>query len=93
MVTTCPVLGFSTQAFYKWRNRPYSDSEWNDAHLINELKDLHADDPEFGYRLLRDELVAGGDLDMLTDDRDFNLATDVCPTDPIARAGKTDVAR
>ena len=30
---------------------------------------------------------------MLTDDRDLDLATDVCPTDPIARAGKTDVAR
>ena len=23
VVTTCRVLGFSTQAFYKWRNRPY----------------------------------------------------------------------
>lgn len=60
VVTTCRVLGFSTQAFYKWRNRPYSDSDWADAHLINELIDLHADDPEFGYRFLHDELVAAG---------------------------------
>ena len=60
VVTTCRVLGFSTQAFYKWRNRPYSDSEWADAHLVNELVDLHGDDPEFGYRFLHDELVAAG---------------------------------
>ena len=60
VVTSCRVLGFSTQAFYKWRKRCYSDSEWHDAHLINALVDLHADDPEFGYRFLHDELVAGG---------------------------------
>jgi len=58
--TTCRVLGFSSQAFYKWRARPWSNSAWDDAHLINELVDLHADDPEFGYRFLHDELVAGG---------------------------------
>jgi putative transposase len=28
--------------------------------LIIELLDLHADDPEFGYRFLHDELVAAG---------------------------------
>ena len=55
VVTTCRVLGFSTQAFYKWRKRPWSDSEWDDAHLLNDLVDLHSDDPEFGYRLLHDE--------------------------------------
>lgn len=60
VVTSCRVLGFSTQAFYKWRAQPYSDAEWDDAHLINELVDLHADDPEFGYRFLHDELVAAG---------------------------------
>lgn len=60
VVTTCRVLGFSSQAFYKWRARPYSDAEWDDAHLINALIDLHADDPEFGYRFLHDELVTAG---------------------------------
>ena len=29
---TCGVLGFSTQAFYKWRARPCSDRDWPDAH-------------------------------------------------------------
>ncbi len=57
---TCGVLGFSTQAFYKWQARPCSDRDLDDAHLTNALVDLHADDPEFGYRFLADELNATG---------------------------------
>jgi transposase InsO family protein len=57
---TCGVLGFSTQAFYKWRARPCSQRDLDDAHLTNALVDLHADDPEFGYRFLTDELQAAG---------------------------------
>ena len=57
---TCGVLGFSTQAFYKWRARPCSQRDLDDAHLTNALVDLHEDDPEFGYRFLTDELQAAG---------------------------------
>lgn len=57
---TCGVLGFSTQAFYKWRSKPCSDRDLDDAHLTNTLVDLHGDDPEFGYRFLADELEAAG---------------------------------
>ncbi len=57
---TCGVPGFSTQAFYKWQSRPCSDRDLDDAHLTNALVDLHADDPEFGYRFLADELQAAG---------------------------------
>ena len=53
---SCKVLGFSPQAFYKWQAQPYSDRDWNDAHLVSLLVDLRADDPEFGYRFLADEL-------------------------------------
>ena len=56
VTTSCRVLGFSPQAFYKWCTQPYSDRDWDDAHLVNLLMDLHADDPEFGYRFLTDEL-------------------------------------
>ena len=52
----CGVLGFSAQAFYKWRARPCSDRDWADAHATNAIIDVHADDPEFGYRLIADEL-------------------------------------
>ena len=57
---TCGVLGFSPQAFYKWRSRPWSDRDWADAHLTNVIVDVHADDPEFGYRFIADELEAAG---------------------------------
>jgi transposase InsO family protein len=57
---TCGVLGFSPQAFYKWRANPVSDRDWDDAHLTNALIDAHADDPEFGYRFLTDELELAG---------------------------------
>ena len=57
----CGVLGFSPQAFYKWRARPCSDRDWADAHTINAIVDVHADDPEFGYRFIADELEELGE--------------------------------
>jgi putative transposase len=57
---TCGVLGFSSQAFYKWRTRPVSDRDWVDAHVTNRIVDVHADDPEFGYRFIADELDRAG---------------------------------
>ena len=60
VVVTCRVLGFSKQAYYKWRASPVSDREWSDAHLINAAMDVHHDDPGFGYRFIADELQAAG---------------------------------
>jgi transposase InsO family protein len=57
---TCGVLGFSTQAFYQWHKHPVSERDWHDAHLTNAIVDVHADDPEFGYRFIADELEAAG---------------------------------
>ena len=57
---TCGVLGFTAQAYYKWRKNPISDRDLDDAYLTNELVDAHADDPEFGYRFLADKLERGG---------------------------------
>ena len=57
---TCGVLGFSPQAFYKWRARPVCDRDWHDAHVTNAIVDIHADDPEFGYRFIADELEHAG---------------------------------
>ncbi|MFG3524898.1 IS3 family transposase [Nocardia nova] len=60
VAVTCRVLGFSTQAFYKWKRCPVSQRDWDDAHLINAALDIHADDPAFGYRFIADELPARG---------------------------------
>jgi putative transposase len=60
VTVTCRVLGFSTQAFYKWLKSPVCRRDWDDAHLINAAVALHGDDPEFGYRLLNDDLRLKG---------------------------------
>jgi putative transposase len=57
---TCGVLGFSTQAFYKWQANPICDRDFDDAHLVNAIIDIHSDDPEFGYRFIADELERSG---------------------------------
>jgi len=62
VTVTCRVLGFSTQAFYKWRKEPVSQRDWDDAHLINAARDIHSDDPAFGYRFIADELPGRGIL-------------------------------
>ncbi len=60
VTVTCRVLGFSTQAFNKWRRNPVSQRDWDDAHLMNAALDVHADDPAFGYRFIADELKDAG---------------------------------
>lgn len=60
VTVTCRVLGFSTQAFNKWRRSPVSLRDWENAHLTNAALDVHADDPAFGYRFIADELADAG---------------------------------
>lgn len=56
----CRVLGRSTQSYYKWLADPVCQRDWDDAHAIDALRDIHADDPTLGYRFLADELADVG---------------------------------
>jgi putative transposase len=58
--SSCRVLGFSPQAFYKWRSAPCSRRDYDDAVVVNAIIDIHHDDPEFGYRFIADELERKG---------------------------------
>jgi putative transposase len=60
VAVTCRVLGFSRQAFYAWEQNPICDRELIDAYALNEARDIHADDPTFGYRFVADELREAG---------------------------------
>ena len=60
VAVTCRVLGFSRQAFYAWDKNPVCDRDLTDAFLTNAALEVHADDPEFGYRFVADELTAAG---------------------------------
>lgn len=60
VTVTRRVLGFSTQGFYKWRQNPVSQRDWDDAHLINAAYEIRAEDPALGYRFISDELPGCG---------------------------------
>jgi putative transposase len=60
VAVTCRVLGFSRQAYYAWVADPVSDRDLVDAYATNAAIDAHGDDPEFGYRLIADELADVG---------------------------------
>ncbi|MBB3666184.1 hypothetical protein FB384_005145 [Prauserella sediminis] len=48
------------QHYYAWLAQPVTDAEHDEAYVANALFDAHSDDPEFGYRLLHDEITATG---------------------------------
>ena len=58
IAVTCRVLGFSKQAFFKWRADLVSQRDWDNAHLTNAAINLHRDNPRFGYRFISDEIEA-----------------------------------
>jgi putative transposase len=60
VAVTCRVLTFSKQAFYQWKKQPVTQRDWDDAHLINAALEIHSGAPEFGYRLVADELPEHG---------------------------------
>ena len=60
VTVTCEVLGLCRQAYYRWLEQPVCDRDWDDAHLVNAMLAVHADDPAFGYRFIADELKAAG---------------------------------
>lgn len=60
VAVTCRVLGFSKQGYYRWRARPVTERDWVDAHLVNAARDIHTEDPAFGYRFIADELPEKG---------------------------------
>ena len=60
VAVTCRVLGFSKQAYFKWKAKPVCARDLSDAYVINAAFDAHHDDPTFGYRFISDELEAQG---------------------------------
>ena len=43
VTVTCRVLKLARQPYYRWLARPFSDAEWDEAHLANALFDAHRD--------------------------------------------------
>ncbi len=47
----------TTAGYYKWLKGPVSQRDWDDAHLINVIREIHEDDATLGYRFISDELA------------------------------------
>lgn len=60
VAVTCRVLKLHRQHYYAWLGCPVTDSELEEAYLANAIFDAHREDPEFGYRLLFDEVTDAG---------------------------------
>lgn len=60
VTVTCRVLKIARQPYYRWLAAPVTDAELEQAYRANALFDAHRDDPEFGYRLLADEVRVAG---------------------------------
>jgi putative transposase len=87
VTVTCRVLGFSRQAFYAWDANPVSDRDWDDAHLVNAIRDVHGDDPEFGYRFIADELAANPSVVDASENRVWRLCRQNGITSVITKRG------
>lgn len=60
VAVACRVVKLHRQHYYAWLACPVTDSEYEEAYLANAIFDAHREDPEFGYRLLFDEVTAAG---------------------------------
>jgi transposase InsO family protein len=60
VTVSCRVLKLHRQHYYTWLARPVTDAEYEEAYLANVIFDAHREDPEFGYRLLFDQVNAAG---------------------------------
>ena len=62
VTVTCRVLDLCRQQYYRWLKNPVTERELAEAYRANALFDAHLDDPEFGYRLLADEVAGEGEV-------------------------------
>jgi putative transposase len=60
VAVTCRVLEVSTSGYYEWRSRPASDRAWQQAHLMESIRQVHAASyGTYGHRRVHAELVLG----------------------------------
>ena len=61
VAVTCRVLKLARAPYYRWLEKPVTDTELREAYRADALFDAHRDDPEFGYRFLADEARVAGE--------------------------------
>ena len=57
VAVTCRVLGFTKQGFYAWKKRGISHRDWDNALLVDLIRQIHSEDPELGAERVWEELT------------------------------------
>lgn len=57
---SCRILNVARQPYYRWLRQPIGPVEARRRQLTEAIRDAHADDPEFGYRFLAEEVRTAG---------------------------------
>ena len=52
----CKCLSITRSAYYHWIKYPKSNNELQNEKLFIEIKKIHTEHPDMGYRRIRDEL-------------------------------------
>lgn len=60
MTLTCRVLKLCRSQYYRWLAQPVTESDKVRQQRVAALREAHGDDPQAGYRYLRDEAAAAG---------------------------------
>lgn len=60
VAVTCRVLKLTRQPYYRWLAAPITNRDVEAAYLADAVFEAHRADPEFGYRLLADEVREAG---------------------------------
>ena len=60
VASACRVLGLSPQGYDTWLEDRVSPRDCDDAHVIDVVLGIHANDPTLGYRFVADELADVG---------------------------------
>jgi hypothetical protein len=65
VAVTCRVLNVSTSGYYEWRTRPASGRAWEQAHLMETIRQVHAASyGTYGHRRVYAELVLGKGIEV-----------------------------
>jgi putative transposase len=60
VAVACRMLKVSRSGYYEWLGRPVSERDWDDAHLLDEIKDVHvASRATYGAPRVHAELKLG----------------------------------
>ena len=60
VAVTCRVLKISKQGYYQWLAAPRGVRAVEEEQLLELIRQIHGDDPQYGYRFITDELHAIG---------------------------------